>query len=240
MGRSLCPSIVSLQAKLNPESIHADGSTISFHSNSSVYSIQCESSIVESRPSSSTESDCETIMSSYVEAQIDNTIQWIENYTYSPEFIETVTLPVEEHMCTSELTAPLAAPAEHHTYSHDSLDTVTPQGATYRHTFEAIHSAVLPVAEHTLTPAYSHPTTPLTWKRSKLSKKRPARESCESPSLSTPPSTPERRLCLLDLSPLKHHRKSRTTGWVKSPKSTSLGFADFGYSTRYREAPSHG
>lgn len=223
------PPIVSLQAELEADSIDVDGSMMPVPSNSSMYSFQNDSSSVVSRLSSSMESDREAIMSSYVEAQIDNTIQWIENYTYSPELIENLILPVEERLCTSGLSVTMPAPDEQHTYNEGS-NTVLSSCATYRQTVETIRSVISPVVRHTYIATSSYPTTPPTRKPSRLSKKRPAPESL-SPSPS--PSTPNHKLCHLELSNLKRHRYSRKTGWVKSPKPTNLGFADIGYSTRY-------
>lgn len=218
------PPIVSLRAELDADSIYFRGSKMPVPSNSSVYSFQYETSSVEPRRSPSLESDRETIMSSYVEAQIDNTIQWIESYTYSPEMIETVVLPVEERKCTGGNAATVPAPDEHDTYNNEGIDTVLSSRATYRETVETINSLMLPIAQHAYTATSPHPTTPPTRKPSKLSKKRP---------LSPSASTPSHNLCPLELSNLKRHLDSRETGWVKSPKPTNLGFADIGYSTRY-------
>ncbi len=172
-------------------------------------------------------------MSSYVEAQIDNTIQWIENYAYSPELIESVTLPDEERMCTcGERTATMPAPIEHGTYNDKCINTVAFPKATYRQTLETIRSVISPVAEQIYTAAFSHSMTPPTRMPSKLSKKRPAPET---PSPSPSPSAPSHRICPSELSHLRRHRKARKTGWVVSPKATNLGFVDIGYSTRYRE-----
>lgn len=176
------------------------------------------------------ESDSETIMSSYVEAQIDNTIQWIRSYTDSPELIETVNPPDEERMYTSRLAATMPAPDEHHAYDDEFIDTGISSNATHRHTFEIMRSVFSPIPEQTYTAAIPHPITPLTRKPSKLSKKRPA-SSSSSPS----PSNSRHKFGPLDLSNLKYHRKSRKIGWVKSPKPTNLGFMDADYSTFYRE-----
>lgn len=151
--------------------LDVNGFDVSVLPGSSVYSIQTPGSNVDFCPSASAESGNERIVSSYVEDQIDHTIKWVEDYTYSPEFIETVTPPIEDHDYSDKNIAVMTPPVEYETDAYELEKKMTPSVAAHAHFKDSLHPEVPLHAEHIHIGILTHSVVAPTRKPSKLSKK---------------------------------------------------------------------